>query len=171
MSALEMAPEVAAAFRAAMKTPLCSTELRTGEPLLDSAGIEARIPHRGPFLLLDRVHAIDTPSRSIVASYDLARAADVLAGHFPAHPVWPGVLQIEAVGQAGLVLHRELSADPATESVALTHVLGARFIGEVTPGGSVEIHARIWDDGLFMTIVGQCLQDRRICSVAAVSAL
>ncbi len=80
-------------------------------------------------------------------------------------------VQHAAPGVAGLVLYQELSEDSAPASIALTHVLGARFIREVTPGGSVELVSRIFEDGLFMTIVGQCLQDKRICSVSAVSAL
>ena len=171
MSMLEMAPEIAEVFQAAVKTLLVADDFRTGEPIMDIVGIQARIPHRGPLLLLDRVHAIDRESHSIAASYDLERAKDVLAGHFPDHPVWPGVLQVEAVGQAGLVLYQELSDNSAPASIALTHVLGARFIREVTPGGSVELVSRIFEDGLFMTIVGQCLKDKRICSVSAVSAL
>src|SRR5262249_10837202 len=107
----------------------------------------------------------------IAARYDLGRARDVLAGHFPAYPVWPGVLQVEAVGQAGIVLNLRRAGEAAPPNVALTHVLGARFMRPVLPGGDVEILARVLEDGLFFTIVGQCLRDGAICSVAAVSGL
>jgi len=171
VSDLDMPPEVAALFRGATKEPLVSEDLRKGDPILDRAGVEQRLPHRDPFLLVDRVLGIDRETASIAARYDLGRASDVLRGHFPRYPVWPGVLQIEAIGQAGLVLYEELSGEEAPEKVSLTHVRGARFLREILPGEDVEVLARTLDDGLFVTIVGQCLQGGRICSVAAVSAL
>ena len=171
MSDLELEPDLAELFKRATKEPIVGDDLRSGPPLLARAGVEERLPHRDPILLVDRVMGIDRETPAIAARYDLERAAGVLAGHFPRYPVWPGVLQVEAVGQAGLVLYAELSPEDTPEKVALTHVKQARFLQEVVPGEDVEILARTLDDGLFVTILGQCLQAGRICSVAAVTAL
>ncbi len=166
-----MSPEIAEVFRRAAKEPLLAPGSNEGEPLLDRSQVERLLPHRDPFLLIDRVTSLDLKEGLIAARYDLSAAGPVFAGHFPHHPVWPGVLQIEAVGQAGILLHLKRSEGTELESVALTHVLQARFIREVTPGGDVEILARVFEDGLFFTIVGQCLRDGEICSAAAVSGL
>lgn len=163
--------ELLEVLRRAEKEPLLPLEERGRGPALDRAAIEALLPHRDPFLLIDRVTALDLERGLIAARYDLARAEGVFAGHFPAFPVWPGVLQVEAVGQAGIILHLRQSGGAALDSVALTHVLGARFIRPVRPGGDVEVLARVLEDGLFFTIIGQCLRDGEICSVAAVSGL
>lgn len=141
----------------------------TGAALLDRRAIERMLPHRDPFLLIDCVDALDTGSGVIVASYDLDNAADVLAGHFPGRPVWPGVLQVEAIAQAGCILCAAQRAEPLTE-VAATHILGARFVRPVVPGALVEIIAVGIEDGLFYTVVGQCLQHGEVCSAAALSA-
>ncbi len=163
--------EVAAALKRAEKEPLLPPAERGAATLLDRAAVMALLPHRDPFLLVDRVTALDLERGVIAARYDLGRAAPVLAGHFPGQPVWPGVLQVEAIGQAGIVLHLWRSGEGAPPSVALTHVLGARFLRPVLPGGDVEVLARVLEDGLFFTVVGQCLRDGEICSVAAVSGL
>jgi 3-hydroxymyristoyl/3-hydroxydecanoyl-(acyl carrier protein) dehydratase len=140
------------------------------EVLLDRAAVERLVPHRDPFLLVDRVRLLDAERGLIAGSYDLARAEWVFAAHFPGRPVWPGVLQVEAIGQAGCVLYAAGRGRPMAE-VAGTSILGARFVRPVIPGGEVEIVARGFEDGLFYTVVGQCLQDGRVCSAAALQAL
>ncbi len=162
--------ETAAEFlREACRARLASSSLLAGEPLLDRAAIERWLPHRGTFLLVDRVDALDCVSGTIVAAYDLENAADVLRGHFPGRPVWPGVLQVEAIAQAGCILCAATRSEPLTE-VAATHILGARFVRPIVPGAPVEIVATGIDDGLFYSVVGQCLQNGEICSAAALSA-
>ena len=162
--------EAAGLIRAAEKGRLAPAG--SSAPLLDRAGIEALVPHRGEALLLDRVTALDPVGGTIVARYDLGRAEALLAGHFPGHPVWPGACQVEAIGQAGLVfvLATAPPAGPVT-AVSLTGILGARFLKPVRPPADVEIVARVMEDGLFRIVVGQCLVDGDVCSVAALSGL
>ena len=70
--------------------------------MLDRTQIEAILPHRDPFLFLDRVIEL-VPGEYAVAEKDLLATEDVFRGHFPGHPVFPGVLQLEALAQTGAV--------------------------------------------------------------------
>ncbi len=134
--------------------------------LMERGQIESILPHRDPFLMVDQVTCLDHQARLISGRYDLNRASAVFAGHFPGRPVWPGVLQIEAIGQAGLLLCLTLPVAPKSPEPLLTHVLGALFVRPVTPGGYVDIAAHVVDDGLYTIVLGQCLQRGEICSAA-----
>lgn len=166
--------EVLEIMNRALKTPLVPREERAAAdgraPVLDRSGIEGVLPHRDPFLLVDRVTLLDVDRNLIVGRYDLARAAAVLSGHFPGHPVWPGALQVEAITQAGTILALKRADVPASESFALVRTL-ARFLRPIVPGADVEIICTVAEDGLLGTMVGQCLQHGALCSVAAVTGM
>jgi 3-hydroxyacyl-[acyl-carrier-protein] dehydratase len=159
--------EVAELFHRAEKQPLVVERGTT--VVLDRAGIERHLPTRDPFLMLDRVTLLDFERPVIVARYDLSRARAVFAGHFPGYPLYPGVLQIETIGQAGIVL--DAVRANTSGRFALTHVLAARFLRPVLPGGDLEVISQILEDGLFRTVVGQVLREGQICAVAAVSGV
>ena len=164
---------VAALFERACREPLIERTERERGPALDEAAIRALLPHRPPFVFVDRVTRLDTANGAIVGRYDI-RQDSSLAGHFPGRPVWPGVLQIEAVGQAGVCLVRAIqsvSDGAPPRPFHLTDVLSARFKTAVTPDLPVEIVACVVSDGLFTIVVGQCLQRDRVCSAAAVRGL
>jgi 3-hydroxyacyl-[acyl-carrier-protein] dehydratase len=166
----DVTEEVKAILSQAVRGPLLSAEQREGAPVLDRLAIEALLPYRDPFLLVDQVTYLDLDAGVIAARYDLSRAGAVFAGHFPGYPVWPGVLQVEAIGQAGGILYLKRVQSPGIESVALTRILGARFQRPVRPGRDVEFVSQVLEDGLFVTVVGQCLQDGSVCSAAALTA-
>jgi 3-hydroxyacyl-[acyl-carrier-protein] dehydratase len=175
--------EATALLRAAERGALLPQGAEGPPPSLDRTAIEALLPHRGRSLLLDEVWALDPTRRLISAGYDLDPGREVFAEHFPDRPVWPGLLQVEAIGQAGLLLMlhlgREPSAgDPAPHgkarepfSHALTHVLWARFLRPVEPGGRLEVAAGVVEDGLFHLVVGQCLKGGLVASVAVLSGI
>jgi 3-hydroxyacyl-[acyl-carrier-protein] dehydratase len=165
---MELPEEAAELYRRAEKRPLLDE--RPAATILDRAGVERLLPHRDPMLLIDRVTHVDRERGLIVARYDLARAREVFAGHFPALPLYPGIFHVEAVGQAGM-LYKLLEGGEGIDRVAMTHLFGARFIRPVHPGGELEIVSAPIDDGLFLTIVGQCLQDGEVCSAVALSGL
>lgn len=167
-------PDVATLLRAASRNSIMPAAERRSGPTLDRSFVETLIPHRDPLLLVDRITHVDHAESVIACAFDLGRAAWIFEGHFPGRPLWPGVLQIEAIGQAGLCMLRLLNGrrdDPDHRGFALTQVLGAEFVRPVTPGGEVEIVARVLSDGLFDIVVGQCLQHDVVCSAAALRGI
>jgi beta-hydroxyacyl-ACP dehydratase FabZ len=105
---------------------------------LDVREIMGRIPHRYPFLLVDRVIEI-LPQRRIVAIKNVTINEPFFQGHFPGAPVMPGVLIIEALAQAGAVLLLSDIPDRATKLVYFTGIDEARFRRPVVPGDQVRL--------------------------------
>ena len=106
---------------------------------LDIDGILARLPHRYPFLMVDRVLDV-VPGKSIVAVKNVSANEAHFQGHFPGHPVMPGVLIIEALAQAGGVLAYETAA--AAEHVWILYLVGVeetRFKQTVRPGDQLTL--------------------------------
>jgi 3-hydroxymyristoyl/3-hydroxydecanoyl-(acyl carrier protein) dehydratase len=175
-------PGVQRLFARACRAPLLLAAERVRGPQLEAEAVESLLPHRGVFRLVDRITGVLQPPSSsapgaagtIVCRYDLARAAPIIAGHFPGRPLWPGVLHVEAIGQAGLCLYRlsQEKADTVDASACmLTDILAGRYLRPVVPEGEVEIVARILRDGLFVIVVGQCLKDDIVCSAAAIRGI
>jgi len=98
---------------------------------LDKRAIEAILPHRAPFLMIDHVELVD--GDRIVASKTVAADEPLLQGHFPGHP-HAGVLIIEAMAQAGAVLAaRQSSFDPARQIMVFMAIDKAKFRKPVLP--------------------------------------
>ena len=106
--------------------------------------IEAILPHRYPFLLVDRVVALD-PGQSIVALKNVTRDEPFFNGHFPGHPVMPGVLIVEALAQtSGLLIG--LSGTHTTKDdriFYLAKVDNARFLKPVVPGDQLRLEVQL----------------------------
>lgn len=100
--------------------------------MLDIKEIMSVIPHRSPFLLVDRVEEMEV-GKSIKAKKCVSYNEPFFAGHFPQEPVMPGVLIIEALAQAGAVC--ALSAEENKGKIAfLGGINKAKFRGKVVPG-------------------------------------
>jgi 3-hydroxyacyl-[acyl-carrier-protein] dehydratase len=100
---------------------------------LDINGIMRYLPHRYPFLLLDRVLACE-PGKMIRAQKNVTMNEPFFQGHFPAFPVMPGVLVIEALAQAAAILaHRSLGTGSET-IFFFAGIDNARFRRQVVPG-------------------------------------
>src|SRR5215467_95683 len=96
------------------------------------------LPHRYPFLLIDRVLSM-SPDR-VVALKNVTFNEPYFQGHFPGTPVMPGVLQIEAMAQAGGILAtRSVEFDPATHVMLFMAIDAVKFRKAVTPGDQLMI--------------------------------
>ena len=108
-----------------------------------------RIPHRPPFLWIDRV--LELSDDSILAEKKIPVDLDLFKGHYPDYPLMPGVLLCEAVFQAGALLIGEMARNkddhgqfgaPSGMPV-LTRIVGAKFKREVRPGDTIAVQARL----------------------------
>jgi 3-hydroxyacyl-[acyl-carrier-protein] dehydratase len=99
---------------------------------LDVIAIQKLIPHRYPFLLIDKVISIEI-GRSVVAIKNVSMSDPILQGHFPGQPIYPGVLMIEGIAQTAAVLGVS-SANDDVETILLSSVEEARFRRIVDPG-------------------------------------
>lgn len=103
------------------------------------------LPHRFPFLLVDRVLEYEV-DKSIVALKNVTVAEPHFPGHFPNNPVMPGVLQIEALAQAsGLLLMISAGVESLSEEdyIFLAGVDGCRFRRPVAPGDQLMLHSTL----------------------------
>ena len=110
---------------------------------LDAAGIQKLLPHRYPFLLVDRVLEI-VPDKRILAYKNITQNEPFFTGHFPGKPIMPGVLIIEALAQAGGLL-TQLSHIGETDNrmFYMVKVESARFKKMVVPGDRLYLDVTI----------------------------
>lgn len=102
--------------------------------IIESEEIETLIPHRFPFLLVDRCFDY-VEGHSIRAIKCVSANEPFFQGHFPGRPLMPGVLQIEAMAQASAVLmSKTLKVDPSVSGIMFMSVEGAKFRRPVRPG-------------------------------------
>ena len=106
--------------------------------MMDIRGIMDSIPHRYPFLLVDRILEMEA-GRRIVALKSVTIDEFFFQGHFPGAPVMPGVLIVEALAQAGAVLLLHDMPDRARKLVYFTGIDSARFRRPVVPGDRLRL--------------------------------
>jgi 3-hydroxyacyl-[acyl-carrier-protein] dehydratase len=105
--------------------------------------ILTRIPHRYPFLLIDRAEDY-RPSESIVGIKCVTFNEDFFQGHFPGNPVMPGVLVVEALAQTGAVLmSKSLNVDVEGKAIMFMSIDEARFRQPVRPGDVLRMHVEV----------------------------
>ncbi len=107
-------------------------------PILDSVGIKKILPHRYPFLLVDKIIELE-PRVSIVGIKQVTINEPFFAGHFPEAPVMPGVLQIEALAQVGAILALREFEDRDSKIPFFTGIENARFRRPVVPGDTLRL--------------------------------
>lgn len=110
---------------------------------MNRAEIEAAIPHREPFLFLDRI--VERSAEGLVSSWQVPQDASWFAGHFPDEPVTPGVILSEHVFQSAAVfVSLELGGFSEDDGVpVLTKIEGARFKRIVRPGDAIATTVRL----------------------------
>ncbi len=110
---------------------------------IDIAEILQRIPHRYPFLLVDRAEDY-RPHESIVGIKCVTFNEPFFQGHFPGNPVMPGVLIIEAMAQTGAILmSKSLDVDVEGKTIRFMSVDEARFRQPVRPGDVLRMHVEV----------------------------
>jgi 3-hydroxyacyl-[acyl-carrier-protein] dehydratase len=110
---------------------------------IDIAEILVRIPHRFPFLLVDRAENY-VAGESIVGIKAVTFNEPFFQGHFPDYPVMPGVLIIEAIAQSGAILmSKTLDVDPRGKTILFASVDNCRFRHPVRPGDLLRLEVRV----------------------------
>ena len=100
------------------------------------------LPHRYPFLLVDRVLSLDI-GKSVTALKNVSYNEPFFQGHFPEFRVMPGVLTVEALAQTGGILLYHSIPEPETKLVLLSKINSARFRKPVIPGDQLKLEVKI----------------------------
>ncbi|WP_218460367.1 3-hydroxyacyl-ACP dehydratase FabZ [Rickettsia sp. TH2014] len=128
--------------------------------IIDITEIMDLIPHRYPFLLVDRVLEIDL-NKSIKGIKNVTVNEPQFTGHFPARPVMPGVLMVEAMAQLAAILVAKSLGSTKNKEVFLMAIENAKFRRIVQPGDTMYIHtvieqqrANVWKFSSTVTVEG-----------------
>jgi len=111
------------------------------EPIIDINGIRKLLPHRYPFLLIDKVIKIDR--KHCVAVKNVTTNEPFFTGHFPQEPVMPGVLQVEAMAQAAGVLVLNYLEEPERYSTYFLKIDNVKFRQKVVPGNTLLLNVSL----------------------------
>ena len=134
-------------------------------PALSAEDILGLLPHRFPFLLIDRV--LELGEDRVVAIKNVSFGEPYFQGHFPGAPVMPGVLQIEAMAQAGGVLaSRTIQFDPARQVMLFMAIDQVKFRRPVVPGDQLVIEVVPLRKGKIFKMKGTCRVDGAVVSSA-----
>ncbi len=119
--------------------------------IYNKAEIKKFLPHREPFLFVDSVIEL-VPEVRILAVKSFGREVEFFRGHFPGNPIVPGVILIEALAQAGVILvsssYSERLKEKGDFNVYLMGVDGVRFRKPVLPGDTVDLHVKLLNNRL-----------------------
>lgn len=110
--------------------------------VFDSEAIENLLPHKYPMLLVDRILEL-VPGERVVGLKNVTRNEPFFNGHFPGHPVMPGVLIVEAMGQTGGVLLLNSVENADRKVVYFMGLENVKFRKPVTPGDQVRFHVEM----------------------------
>jgi 3-hydroxyacyl-[acyl-carrier-protein] dehydratase len=143
------------------------------ETVLDARAIQELLPHRYPFLLVDRIIEL-VPKQRIVGIKQVTMGEPFFQGHFPGAPVMPGVLVVEALAQVGAVLALREIEDRDKKLVLFTGIKEARFRRPVVPGDTLylevtalRIGSRVQRMRGEAKVEGQLAADAEIMSIIA----
>ena len=143
--------------------------------LMDVVEIQEILPHRYPFLLVDRVNALEKGS-DIVAFKNVSISEPVFQGHFPGHPIYPGVMILEGLAQAGGLLafqSMDLTKEEAANKVVyFMSIDKAKFRKPVRPGDRLEYRVSVMKrKGPIWMLMGKAYVDDQLVSEAELKAM
>jgi 3-hydroxymyristoyl/3-hydroxydecanoyl-(acyl carrier protein) dehydratase len=165
--------DVATLARAGRKQPLFD---RAAVPAcaLGRAEIERLLPHRAPMLLVDAITGVDLDGRRIVGRRALDADDPGFRGHFPGDPIYPGVLQLETMGQLGLCLlglgrkgRAVVTDDDRPAPARALKIHHAIFLAEVRPGADLTVLGHVIDHDDYLGVCSaQIWHGDRLCAFA-----
>jgi 3-hydroxyacyl-[acyl-carrier-protein] dehydratase len=129
-------------LRAIVYNPHERNAARSQRMILDIQEILGLLPHRYPFLLIDRIVEFER-SKRLVAIKNVTINEPFFQGHFPDYPIMPGVLVVEAMAQAGGIIMMYELPDRLSKLVVFTGIERAKFRRPITPGDQVRIEVEV----------------------------
>ena len=118
-----------------------ASEVNTTLDTIDINGLLRLLPHRYPFLLVDRIHSIDGDN-SAIGVKNVTFNEPHFVGHFPGQPVMPGVLIVEAMAQTAGAICLKKTAGEKPSLVYFMTIDNAKFRRPVVPGDQLELHVK-----------------------------
>jgi 3-hydroxyacyl-[acyl-carrier-protein] dehydratase len=110
--------------------------------ILDIAGIQSILPHRYPFLLVDKILEME-PKKRIIGIKNVSINEPYFQGHFPGKPIMPGVLILESMAQTGGLLLLQEIADRESKLLYFVAIDNARFRRPVVPGDQLRLEMKV----------------------------
>jgi len=143
--------------------------------IMDVVEIQEIIPHRYPFLLVDRINEI-VKNETLIGYKNVSISEPVFQGHFPGHPIYPGVMILEGMAQAGGILafqSMEMTKEEAAQKVVyFMSIDKAKFRAPVKPGDKLEYHISvIKNKGAIWMLKGEAFVDDKMVSEAELKAM
>ena len=146
------------------------SELTPKTPKWDVEWILSVLPHRYPFLLVDRVLEVE-PGKRIVALKNVTINEPFFAGHFPGRPVVPGVLLVEGMAQAGGLLLLGDVPDRASKLVLFAGIEAAKFRRPVVPGDQIRYEIEVLRlRSTYCKLAGKVMVDGQLAAEAIISS-
>lgn len=143
--------------------------------MIDVVEIQTILPHRFPFLLVDRVTELEE-NVSLTGYKNVTIGEQIFEGHFPGHPIYPGVMILEGMAQAGGILAFKSmnmnEEEAANKVVYFMSIDGAKFRNPVRPGDRLEYRMRVLKHkGAIWVLEGKAYVDDKLVSEAELKAM